>query len=98
MVIDFGKVFVNFEGQGLIDHDGEGKVVSMTLGRTAANALLVPNDKDNGADKIRKYDLALRVYGGGEVDLATEEVTAIRDAILKSYGPMICGQAAKMLS
>jgi len=97
MVIDFGYVLKNLDGVGLIDHDSDGNVVPLTLGRVAANALISPVEKENGADKVRKYGLALKVYNNKDVELTPDEVVTVKDTILKVYAPMICGQAAALL-
>jgi hypothetical protein len=97
MVIDCGQVLKTLDGRELIDHDSEGNVVQMSLGRIIANALLIPEKNDDGVAKIAKYDLALRAYKGDRVAFEIEEVALIKRAVIESYAPLVCGQAVRML-
>lgn len=70
----------------------------VTLAYVVANALLAGGDKDDGAVKIEKYELATKVYGStGDVQLTAEEIVTITRAVEKAFGPLIYAQAIALI-
>ncbi len=73
----------------------------MTLGSVSINALLLQyKGEDNlpGEEKLRRWELAVKIKNGPDpVELTVENVSLIKNLIGKSYGPLICGQAWKLL-
>lgn len=103
MQIDFNAPLKNLEGDVLmdvnIDRNGNKTEVPATLGRISANALLaMTEDEKNmaGEEKVKRYDLAMRIIKG-TADLKVEEVADIKKAVGKSFMPLIVGQAWKLL-
>lgn len=104
MAIDFNAKFKDLDGNEVKDRqvglDGKLTESVATLGRVAANALLAMTDADKdmtGEIKVKRYDLAMRVIKGAAVSLKAEEIADIKAAIGKHYGPLIVGQAWRML-
>ena len=102
-MIDFNAPLKDIDGNELkdkvLDADGKATILTATLGRIAANALLAVTDEDKsmtGETKVKRYDLAMRVIKG-EVALKAEDITEIKKAIGKAYAPLIVGQSWKML-
>ncbi len=98
MKINLDQVFTDLNGE-VVKQKINGKEVPFALAHAAANALLTenPEKKLSGMDKVRNYDLAVRVYKGGNVDLTPEEIVLIKSVISDCYAPLITGQAYKML-
>jgi hypothetical protein len=69
----------------------------LTLGKVAINALVaVYQDEANlsGEDKVKRWELALRIKGAKNgLELTVEEIALIKKLIAKAYGPIICGPA-----
>ncbi len=112
MKINLNKVLVDLAGNSLQDNtvkrdengvvkDESGKpvveLVDVTLNRLAANALLHPDKEDKGEDKARKYLLAVKIYGVGEIDLTAEEIVEIKERISAAYPSIVVGQAWAIL-
>ena len=95
MKVNFGYKFKSLKGDELPVSDGNPE----HLGEAAANALTTPNpaEKDFSA-KAKKYHLAMKVIGGGEVDVTPEEVLMIKAAMGDFYIPLVCGQAEPVLN
>ena len=94
MLVDFGTVLKNLDGVELKDGDK-----TLTLGLVCANALLVSNsEKEEGSVKAQKYDLALKVYKGGDVEVTTDEISRLKSEISKVYGPIVVGQTFRIFN
>ncbi|MFA5500918.1 MAG: hypothetical protein WC404_07565 [Candidatus Omnitrophota bacterium] len=94
MLVDFGTVLKNLDGVELKDGDK-----TLTLGLICANALLIAGtEKEEGAVKAQKYDLALKVYKGGSVEVTTDEISKLKSEISKAYGPLVVGQAFRIFN
>ena len=73
--------------------------VSLTL-RVACTASLVDpqiNKDLAGDESVKRYQLAMRIYGEDEPDLSLDERKLTRDLIAKRYGPLVVGQVWGML-
>lgn len=57
-----------------------------------ANALLSTEEKMEGRVKLENWNLAQKVYKGGDVDLTPEEIVKIRELVGKNYTTLIVGQ------
>ncbi len=68
-----------------------------TLAIVATKALLDADVREDGAAKVRAFNLALRVHAGGEVDLSAEEIVLIKERIGLLYGPVVVGPAWALL-
>ena len=91
--INFNVKLTNFDGEPLKDEKKE----ELTLGSAVKQALLVLDEKASGPDKYESYVLATKVVAGGEVELKSEEITRIKDAIGKYMFPIVVGQAWDLL-
>ena len=119
MIINFDKVFKDFEDQNvkkqtnkLVDDpnwkdpkDGSKapqvkELVDLTLKLVCTEALMsMPKDPDalSGDDKVERYELAKLIYGGGDIELATEKIVLLKALVGKNYVPLIVGPAFRML-
>jgi hypothetical protein len=94
MKVNFSYKFKSLKGDELPVTDGNPE----HLGEAAANALLAndPADRDFKAKAV-KYHLAMKLYGGGEIEVKPEEVVMIKAAMGSYYLPLVCGQAEAIL-
>jgi hypothetical protein len=71
----------------------------MTLQDAATNAFLMPAEKGASFDQsANAFKLALRIsYGPSDCEVKSEEITQIKQAIGRIYGPVVCGPAEVLL-
>lgn len=94
--IDFTRVLNGLDGKPLQSEQKE----KLTLSDVAVNALLATLDEDRqlaGTEKVKRYELARKIYGQKEVSLTPEELVMIRERIGKAYGPVVVGVAWRFL-
>jgi hypothetical protein len=88
---NFDTQFVTFDGKAILSGD-----LPLTLKRASVDALMVPFDDEksiSGEEKLRRYQLAVRINAGGDVDLKAEEVSLLKLVIGKAYAPIVVGPA-----
>ena len=103
-MIDFTAQLRDLSGEGIIERTLDAKNMErmkpLTLGAVAANALLAQTEEDKsmtGEEKVRRYSLAMKVVTNAEAALKAEEVAEIKKVVAKAYGPLVVGQAWKLL-
>lgn len=79
-----------------------GKVVeskeSFLLKDACVNALLANDDeKIEGTEKMKRYLLASKIQQANELDLKSEEIVKLKEAVGKAYGALIVGQVYQLL-
>jgi hypothetical protein len=100
--VDFSAILTDADGAPIADcatADCAGKP-SLTLGKLAMRVLTASfEDEKNltGEDKFKRGELAMRVYKGGTVSLAAEEVALLKRLVAKGYGPLIVLRAWPLL-
>lgn len=94
MKIDVSKPLKNLAGLHLKDVDGD-----MTLKVACVAALMGQYEGENldGQEKFKRYELAKKIYAGGEVELSVEEIAKIKPLIAKGFGPVVVGPAYDIL-
>lgn len=97
MLVKVNVPLVNMDGQVMKDNDGQGNAVDATLRMAIVNALLTPVQNEKGVDKVKKFNLAQRIYGDDEVELTIEETGLIKERIGEVYAPVIVGQVWNIL-
>ena len=96
MLINVTNVLVQFDGtpiKNVVNNEAQ----DATIREACVNALMSPNEKDSGAKKVEKYDLALRIYKNDEVELSVEEAATIKECVGKLFAPIVVGQLFKVL-
>jgi hypothetical protein len=94
MKLRFDVPLVALDGTQLKDSTG----APVTLGDVAIACLLSGDPRASTAhQKVMAYDLAQRVYRGGEVELTIDEAKLLKDRIGELEGPLVVGQAMKLL-
>lgn len=97
MIIDTNIKLVNMNGAVLQDNDGTGKLIDATVKTAIVNAILVPTKDETGMDKVKKYELAKKVFNSDKVDLDEQDIAFIKEAIGKNYPPLVVGQVYELL-
>lgn len=100
MLVNVDVNLKNMDGQVMKDNDGAGNAIDATLKLAIVNAILVPaqqGKQESGVDKVTKYELAKKVFAGGEVELDEKEITLIKDKVGEVYPPLIVGQVFEHL-
>lgn len=95
MKINFNKILKNFDNNDIVD---DGKPV--TLARISMNALMALFNDENmltGEDKVKRYQLALKINKDPCADLNVEELALIKKLIGKMYGTLIVGSAFALI-
>jgi len=97
MLVKVDVPLTTFDGQTMKDNDGEGKAIDATLKMAIVNGLLSPVQNEKGVEKVKKYELARKVYSSDEVDLTAEEITLIKERVGETFAPVIVGQCWEAL-
>ena len=96
MLVKVNVPLKTLDGQTMKDNI-DGQVVDATLKLIAVNAILSPVQKESGIEKVKKFNLAQRIYDNDTVELSVEEVSLIKERIGELFPPLVVGQAFKML-
>lgn len=99
MKVNVDVVLKTISGETMMDTNDKGEAVEATLKTGLVNALLAPKQKqDSGVDKIKTYELAKRIYTGGEVELSAEEISLCKKAVDDTFpSPQVVGQICELL-
>lgn len=98
MLVDVSRNLVQMNGNPLMDTNEKGEAVEATVKTAIVNAVLSPVQNEKGIDKVKKYELAKRIYQvEGEIELTPEEVVLIKDRVGELYTPLIVGQVLELL-
>jgi len=96
MLINVDGVLKSMDGKALQDVvNGEAR--DALIKDVLVNAILSPVQNESGMDKVKKYELAKRIYVGGDINLTAEEIALIKDRVGESYAPIIVGQLYELL-
>lgn len=99
MNIAFDAVITNARGEPMKQPAPEGtEAPDATLAWISAEALLRSTSEKNGEAKYKLFALAMKVGGGGAIDLLPEEIATIKAKIGEQYGPLIVGRAYDLLN
>lgn len=101
MKINFNQELSQINGQPLLDADtsGEGRDIKQaTMKNVVVNALMFPVQEDNGETKLKKYNLANKIYQADDaVEITIDDAVVIKKAVGKGYGPAVVGPIFNLL-
>ena len=97
MLVKVNVPLVNMDGSPMKDRDEQGKEIDATFRLAMVNAVLSPVQKELGVDKVKKYELAKKIYTSDEVDLNEDEIKTIKDAVGENFAPIVVGQIYELL-
>ena len=96
MLVKVNVPLVTLDGQMMKDNV-DGQVVDATVKTAIINAVLAPVQKESGVEKVKKYELAKRVFENDEVDLNEDEIKLIKDCVGENFAPIVVGQIYELL-
>lgn len=98
MEIDFNQILKQMDGTDILD---EKEKQPMLLKNICINALLIPLDPQErigGPEKMKRYDLAQKIYNTkNKLSVDAERITLLKKLVGDLYPPMIVGQVYRML-
>ena len=97
MLVKVNVPLKTMDGQVMKDSDGQGKAIDATAKLAMVNAVLSPVQNENGVDKVKKYELAKKIYTSDEVDLNEDEIKLIKSRVGDTYPPIVVGQIYELL-
>jgi hypothetical protein len=96
MLVNVNQVLKHITGETMQDVV-DGKAIDATVKMAIVNGLLSPVQKESGVDKVKKYELAKRVYASDEVDLNEDEIKLIKERVGEVFNPVVVGQIYELL-
>lgn len=96
MLVEVNIPLKTLDGQVMKDNV-DGKAVDATVKLAIVNAVLSPVQNEKGVDKVKKYELAKKIYASDEVDLDEKEIAMIKERVGETFPPMIVGQIYELL-
>lgn len=84
--------------QPILDLDD--KEVGLTLGGAAIQAMMTPTKEDDtmpASEKVRLFEISLKIKGAAEIDIPVEDIAFIKGRIGKLFAPLVVGRAFAML-
>lgn len=95
MKIDFYKPLLDLSGEPMKSGDKDFLLVNAC--QEALTATFPDEMNLSGADKVKRFSLALKVGEKLPQELTIDEVAEIRRLVAKAYGPLVVGRAYEML-
>ena len=96
MLVNVNQVLKTMDGQTMKDMV-DGEAVDATVKMAIVNAILSPVKDESGIDKVKKYELAKKVYASDEVDLNEDEIKLIKERVGEGFIPIVVGQIFELL-
>lgn len=96
--IDVTQRIVQLDGKDF--KDANDKVVEFTLQKIIEDSLLGSYQDEQGlagTEKMKRFQLAVKVHGSKAVTLTAEEISLIKTLVGKGYNALIVGQVWKMI-
>lgn len=89
MLINFDTTLKHFDGTDVIENNQP-----VTLCAVIVNSLMTPLPEEalTGMQKAEFYQLAFRIYKGGEQEVSHEEAVLIKDRVGRTHNPIAVGQ------
>lgn len=102
MKVNFSQKLTQINGQPLLDADAPNEdgnsIKQATAKSVVVNALMFPDTTDSGEGKLKKWNLANRIYSSDrEVEISVEEANVIKKSVGKSFGPVVVGPVYNLL-
>jgi len=96
MLVNVNQVLKTMDGQVMKDNV-DGNAVDATVKMAIVNAILSPVKDESGVDKVKKYELAKKIYASDEVDLDEKEIALIKERVGEGFAPIVVGQIFELL-
>lgn len=96
MLVKVDVSLKTLDGKTMKDNVG-GQAEDATVRMVIVNSVLAPVQSEKGVDKVKKYELAKRIFKENEVDLNEDEIKLIKDAVGENFAPIVVGQIYELL-
>lgn len=98
MKINFDIVITNLDGKEMTDDGKPASLKNISITALMGN-IQVPQGTppEKGDVKLKRYILAQKINGGGEIDLAVEDVALLKERIGLIYATLIVGKTYELL-
>ena len=96
MLVNVNQALKTIDGQVMKD-SVDGNAVDATMKMAIVNAILSPVKDESGVDKVKKYELAKKIYAYDEVDLDEKEIALIKERVGEGFAPIVVGQIFELL-
>ena len=105
MIINVNQVLKRINGETMKDiveqTDDNGNIIKVAVDATIkmalVNAVLSPVQKESGIDKVKKYELAKKIYSSDEVDLNEDDIKLIKECVGEVFSAEVVGQLYELL-
>lgn len=89
----------DMDGKDLTEKDVKGNESVVTYQKVFANSVLIEDgqEKHGSDEKSKRFKLALKLHGHGEVDLSNAECVLLKDQVAKFYSVLVTGQVCEFL-
>lgn len=95
MKVDVSTVLNGLDGKPLLNGEQP-----LTLRDVATSALLAtyPDEAQEGEEKFKRFQLAVRINADSSVDMTPEQAAKLKVLIGKGFGPLVVGPAYTLLN
>ena len=96
MKVNLDMEILDIKGNPIVIQGEEG---FLTLKDVCINAILLEeqDEKIEGKEKVRRYQLALKINEGGTLNFSVEDLTLLKEKVGKMYTILVAGQALPLL-
>lgn len=96
MLVKVNVPLKTMDGQVMKDNV-DGEAVDALVKMAIVNAVLSSVERESGIEKVKKYELAKKIYASDEVDLDEDEIKLIKDRVGETFPPIVVGQVYELL-
>ena len=96
MKVNTNQTLKTFDGKVMKDVV-DGNAIDATIKQAIVNAVLSPVEKETGVEKVKKFNLAQRIYKEDNVDLNEDEIKLIKERVGECFAPIVVGQVFELL-
>lgn len=96
MLVDFQRPISGLGGQPMVGADGKPFLLVMAC-QEALTATFQDEQGLAGAEKVKRFVLAMKLENKLPVDVSIEEAAQIKSLVAKAYGPLIVGRVWEAL-
>lgn len=96
MLRNFDQTMKDLEGKPIKDENEK----EITLKSIAVGALMAsyPDEQNlSGEEKFKRYNLAVKINKGGEIEVSAEDISDLKKLIGKGFSVLAVGSAYKLL-
>lgn len=96
MLIDFSTPIKNLDDNPI--KEAGDKVV--TIGSICEGALMANHEGDEklaGPKKVERFELAVKIHGGGEVDISAEHIVELKKLVAVGYTTLVVARVFEVL-